>query len=78
MTSFVLGLSPPRVMNVGENKQEWLTILHLIAFRRPACLQHDYTTILLRVGDVMPVRSFPAMWEAATMIMIGKYKQGDV
>ena len=25
----------------------------------------------------MPVRSFPSMWEAATMIMIGKYRQGD-
>ena len=29
----------------------------------------------------MPIRSFPSMWEAATMIMIGKIrknKQGDV
>ena len=25
----------------------------------------------------MSVRSFPSMWEAATMIMLGKHKQGD-
>ena len=74
-----MGLSPPHsVINVGEDKQEWLTLLHSIASHRPAHLQHDYTTILLQVGDVMPVRSFPAMWEATTMIRIGKYKQGDV
>ena len=79
MTSFVLGLGPPhRVIHVGEDKQDWLTLLHLFAAHRPARLQHDYTTSLLQVGDVMPVRSFPSMWEAATMIMIGKYKQGDV
>ena len=79
MTSFVLGLSPLlSVINVGEDKQDWLTLLHLIASHRPAHLQHDYTTILLQVGDVMPVRFFLTMWEAATMIMICKYKQGDV
>ena len=37
-------------------------------------VQHDYTAILTQVGDIMPVRSFPSMWE----VMIGKYKQGDV
>ena len=79
MTSFVLGLSPPHsVVNVGEDKLDWLTLLHLIASHRPAHLQCNYTRILLQVGDVMPVRSFPSMWEAATLIMIGKYKQGDV
>ena len=25
----------------------------------------------------MPVQAFPSMWEAATMITIGKYKQGE-
>ena len=79
MSSFVLGLSPPHsVLNVGDDKQDWLSVLHLIASHRPAHPQYDYTTILLQVGDVMPVRSFPAMWETATMIMLGKYKQGEV
>ena len=73
-----MGLSPHSVINVGDAKQEWLTLLHLIATHRPAHLQHDYTTILIQVGEVMPVKSFPAMWEAATMIMLGKYKQGEV
>ena len=78
MTSFVMGLSPPhRVLN-GENKQDWLSLLHLLATHRPAHLQHDYTTILLQVGDVMPVRSFPTLWVSATMIIIGKYKQGEL
>ena len=45
--------------------------LHLIATHRPAHLQHEYATILIQVGDVMPVKSFPAMWETATMIMLG-------
>ena len=26
----------------------------------------------------MPVKSFPAMWETATVIMLGKHKQGEV
>ena len=71
-----MGLSPAHsVINVGDDQQEWLTLLHLVATHRPAHLQHDYTTILIQVGDVMPVKSFPAMWEIATMIMLGKYKQ---
>ena len=77
-----MGSSPPHsVINVGDDKQEWLTLLHLIATHRPAQpahLQHEYTTILIQIGDVMPVKSFPAMWETATMIMLGKYKQGEV
>ena len=63
---------------MDQDKQDWLHLLHLIASHRPAHLQHDYTTSLLQVGDVMPVQAFPNMWEAATMITIGKYKQGDV
>ena len=79
MSSLVMGLSPPHsVINVGDDQQEWLTLLHLIATHRPAHLQHDYTTILIHVGDVMPVKSFPATRETATMIMLGKYKQGEV
>ena len=79
MSSFLLGLSPPHsVLNVGNDKQDWLNLLHLIATHQPAHLQHDYTTILLQVGDVTPARPFPAMWETATMIMLGKYKQGEV
>ena len=79
LSSFVMGLSPPHsVINVGDDKQEWLTLLHLIATHRPAHLQRDYTTILIQVGEAMPVKSFPAMWETATMIMLGKYKQGEV
>ena len=74
-----MGLSPPHsVINVGDDKQGWLTLLHLIATHRPAHLQHEYTTILIQIGDVMPAKSFPAMWETATMIMLGKYKQGEV
>ena len=68
---------PHSVINVGDDKQEWLTLLHLIATHRPAHLQHDYTTILIQVGEVMPVKSL-ATWETATMIMLGKYKQGEV
>ena len=76
--SFVFGLNPPHsVVYLGQDKQDWLMLLHLVASRRPAHLQHDYTTILLQVGDVMPVHTFPTMWEAATMIMVGKSKQGD-
>ena len=72
MSSLVMGRSPPHsVINVGDDKQEWLTLLHLIATHRPAHLQHEYTTILTQVRDVMPVKSFPAMWETATMIMLG-------
>ena len=79
MASVVMGLSPPHsVINVGDDKQEWLSLLHLIATHRPAHLQHAYTMILIQIGDVMPVKSFPAMWETATMIMLGKYKQGEV
>ena len=64
MSSLVMGLSPPHsVINVGDDQHEWLTLLHLIATHRPAHLQHDYTAILIQVGDVMPVKSFPAMWE---------------
>ena len=55
-------------------KQAWLSLLHLIASHRPAHLQHDYTTILLQVGDVLQVQAFPSMWEAAMIIMIGKHK----
>ena len=74
-----MGLSPPHgVINVGDDKHEWLALLHLVATHRPARLQHEYATILIQVGDVMPVRSFPAMWEMATMFMLGKYKQGEV
>ena len=58
MASLVVGLSPPHsVINVGDDKQEWLTLLRLIATHRPA---------------------FPALWETAIMIMLGKYKQGEV
>ena len=34
--------------------------------------------IFLQVGGVMPVGSLPCLWEAATLIMIGQHKQGDV
>ena len=45
---FVMGLSPPHsVINVGDDKHEWLALLHLIATHRPAHLQHEYTTILI-------------------------------
>ena len=79
MSSLVMGLSPPHsVINVGDDQQEWLTLLHFIATHRPAHLQHEYTTIQIQVGDVLPIKSLPAMWETATMIVLGKYKQGDV
>ena len=79
MSSLVIGLSPPHsVISVGDDQHEWLALLHLIATHRQAHLQHEYTTILIQVGDVMPVKSFPAMWGTATMIMLGKYKQGEV
>ena len=57
---------------MGDDKQEWLNMLHLIATHRPAHLQHDYTTILFQVGDVMPAKPVLAMWEAATTTMLGK------
>ena len=76
MASLVMGLSPPHsVINVGDDNQEWLTLLHLIATHRPAHLQHEYTTILIQIGDIMPVKSFPAMWETATMIMLGSIRK---
>ena len=79
MSSLVMGLSPPHsVINVGDDQQEWLTLLHSIATHRPAHLQREYTTIVVQVGDVMPVKSCPAMWETATMIRLGNYKQGEV
>ena len=59
MRSFVLGLNPPRsVVNVGQDKQDWLMLLHLIASHRPAHLQRDYTTILLQVGDAHASRYY--------------------
>ena len=79
LTSCVLGLHPPHsVVNVDASRAEWLSLLHLLATHRPAHLQHEYTTILLQVGEFMPVRSFPTMWERATMIMLGKYKNGEI
>ena len=78
-SSFVTGLSPPHsVIDVGDGKQDWLNLLHLIATHRPAHLQHEHTTILHQVGDVLPVRSLPSMWEQANVIMLGKFKQGEV
>ena len=78
LTSCVLGLHPPHsVVNVDASRQEWLSLLHLLATHRPAHLQHDYTTILPQIGDFMPVQSLPEMWESATMIMLGKYKNGE-
>ena len=45
MSSLVLGLSPPRsVLHAGDDRQEWLTLLHLIATYRLAHLQHDFMT----------------------------------
>ena len=79
LTSCVLGLHPPHsVVNVDAIRQEWLSLLHLLATHRPAHLQHDYTMILLQIGDFMPVQSDPEMWESATMIMLGKYKNGEI
>ena len=65
-------------MNVDASRQEWLSLLHLLATHRPTHLQHDYTTILIQTGDFMPVQQFPNMWEKATMIMLGKYKNGEI
>ena len=59
-------------MSIPVNKPGWLNLLHMIALHRPAHLQHDYTTVLLQVGDVLPVQSFPSMWEAAKTTMIGR------
>ena len=51
MSSLVMGLSPPHsVINVGDDKHEWLTLLHLIATYRPAHLLHEYTMILTDRG----------------------------
>ena len=76
---FVLGLDPPHsVVNVEQVKQGWFHLLHLIASHRPACLQRDYTTILLQVGDVMPVQALPNMWEAAMMILTGNHKRSEI
>ena len=67
------------MINVGgDDKQDWLNLLHLIATHWPAHLQHEYTTILIQVGDVMAARSYSAMWEQATVIMLGKFKQGEI
>ena len=75
----VLGLHPPHsVVNVDASRHEWLFLLHLLATHRPAHLKHDYTTIILQVGDVMPIQIIPEMWESATMIMLGKYKNGEI
>ena len=79
LTSCVLGLHPPHsVVNVDASRHEWLSLLHLLATHRPAHLQHEYTTILLQIGDFTPFQSFPEMWERATMIMLGKYKNGEI
>ena len=79
LTSCVLDLDPPHsVVNVDASRQEWLSLLHLLATHRPTHLQHDYTTIVLQTGDFMPVQQFPNMWEKATMIMLGKYKNGEI
>ena len=78
LSSCVLGLHPPHsVVNVDASRHEWLS-LHLLATHRPAHLQHDYTTIILQIGDVMPIQVIPEMWESATMIMLGKYKNGEI
>ena len=62
--SLVMGLSPPHsVIDVGDDKHEWLTLLHLIATHRPAHLQHEYTPILIQIG----IRGCH-----------GNYKQGEV
>ena len=79
ITSCVLGLDPPHsVVNVDANRQEWLQLLHLLASHRPTHLQHPYTMILLQTGDFMPIQKIPNMWEKATMIMLGKYKNGEI
>ena len=31
-----------------------------------------------KIGDVMPIQVIPEMWESATMIMLGKYKNGEI
>ena len=79
LTSCVLGLHPPHsVVNVDASRHEWLTLLHLLATHRPAHLQHPYTTVILQIGDFMSVQGIPEMWESATMIMLGKYKDGAI
>ena len=45
LTSCVLGLDPPNsVVNVDASRQEWLSLLHLLATHRPTHLQHDSYT----------------------------------
>ena len=79
LTSCILGLDPPHsVVNIDAGRQEWLRLLHLLATHRPTHLQHDYTTILIQTGDFMPVQKIPNMWEKATMIMLGKFKNGEI
>ena len=79
LTSCILGLDPPHsVVNVDASRQEWLRLLHLLATHRPTHLQHDYTTIIIQTGDFMPVQKIPNMWEKATMIMLGKFKNGEI
>ena len=79
LTSCILGLDPPHsVVNVDASRQEWLRLLHLLATHRPTHLQHDYTTIVIQTGDFMPVQKIPNMWEKATMIMLGKFKNGEI
>ena len=64
-THIGLKFKPPHsVVNVDSGRQDWLHLLHMIASHRPPHLQSDYATILLQVGDVLPVQSFPSMWEA--------------
>ena len=79
LTACILGLDPPHsVVNVDASRQEWLRLLHLLATHRPTHLQHDYTTIVIQTGDFMPVQKIPNMWEKATMIMLGKFKNGEI
>ena len=51
--------TPQSVVKVDSGKQVWLKLLQMIASHRPTHLQHDYTIILLQVGDVVTVRSLP-------------------
>ena len=77
MTSYILGLWPLHsVVDAGASRQMWLNLLHMIASHRPAHLQHlhHYSSSSGR----RPASTFPNMWEAATIVMIGKYKQGEL
>ena len=66
MSSLVMGLSPPHsVINVGDDQQEWLTLLHLLATHRSAHLQHECTTTLIQVGvsvDKAAEQPRPLFW----------------